>query len=542
MGWDITCRRARRPHVLALLSAAIGAIVAAHIAVISAHPAAQAGPQVIDVPAGGSLQQALNAVQPGGTVRLAAGVTYTGSFTLPAKNGTEYILITTGNAALPAPGTRIDPSYKPALATIRSASTSSALATAPGASFYRIVGVAFEANKNGSGDIIALGHADQTTLAAVPHHIELDRVLISGDPAVGQKRAIAANASFVTITNSDIREIKAAGQDSQAIAAWNSPGPFVIRNNYLEAAGENIMFGGAHISIPGVVPSDITVESNVLTKNPAWMGTTWTVKNVFELKNAQRVMVRRNIMQFTWGGSQAGFAVVLTPRNSSGQTPWVVVSDVEFSGNVVAHAGSAFNLLGHDDTDISGQLARVVIRNNLVFDINGSTWNGTGTFAQIGGEPAAITFDHNTILHSGNIVTFYSGSYITASGAKVTGGPVTGFVFRNNLVPHNAYGIFGTGQAYGNGSLAYYAPGAVVQRNVMASSSSLASRYPPDNQFPSIAAFNATFQNAAAQNYRLAAGSPYIGAATDGKDIGCDFATLYVSAPPPPPAALRFAR
>jgi len=525
----------------ALLIAGIGA-VAVHLAVVSASPGAPSRAQVIDVPAGGSLQQALNAVEPGGTIRLAAGATYTGSFTLPAKNGAEYITITTGNVALPAPGQRIDPSYKPALATIRSASTSSALATAPGASYYRIVGVAFEANKNGSGDIIALGHADQTTLAAVPHHIELDRVLISGDPAVGQKRAIAANAAHVAITNSDIREIKAAGQDSQAIAAWNAPGPFVIRNNYLEAAGENIMFGGAHIRIPGVVPGDITVENNVLTKNPAWKGTTWTVKNVFELKNAQRVMVRGNILQFTWGGAQAGFAVVLTPRNSSGLTPWVVVSDVEFSGNVIAHAGGAFNLLGHDDTAISGQLARVLVTDNLVLDIDGSAWDGAGTFAQIGGEPAAITFDHNTVMHSGNIVTFYSGSYVNASGAKVSGGPVTGFVFRNNLLPHNAYGIFGTGQAYGNGSLNYYAPGAVVERNVMASNASLASRYPPDNQFPSLAAFTATFRNAAAQDYRLAPGSPYIGAGTDGKNIGCDFTLLPAAAPPPAPAGLRFIR
>ena len=168
---------------------------------------------------------------------------------------------------------RIDPSYKPRLATIRSSTTSSALSTAAGASYYRIVGVAFEANQNGSGDIIALGRADQTTLASIPHNIELDRVLISGDPTVGQKRAIAANAINVSILNSDIRDIKAVGQDSQAIAAWNSPGPFVIRNNYLEAAGENILFGGADIMVTGVIPSDITVEDNVLTKNPAWRGT-----------------------------------------------------------------------------------------------------------------------------------------------------------------------------------------------------------------------------------------------------------------------------
>ncbi len=360
------------------------------------------------------------------------------------KAEAEYILITTATA-LPPPGVRIDPSYKPSLATIRSSTTSSALSTAAGASYYRIVGVAFEANQNGSGDIIALGRADQTTLASIPHHIELDRVLIAGNPSVGQKRAIAANAISVSILNSDIRDIKAVGQDSQAIAAWNSPGPFVIRNNYLEAAGENILFGGADIMVAGVIPSDITVEDNVLTKNPAWRGSSWTVKNIFELKNARRVVVRRNLMLYNWGGSQTGFAVVFTPRNSSGRTPWVEVSDVEFSGNTLAHSGSAFNLLGHDDTDPSGQLARVVLRNNLVYDIDGDAWAGNGTFAQIGGEPSGITIDHNTILHTGNVVTFYSGQYTNSAGVKVTGGPIAGFSFTNNLVRHNAYGIFGIG-------------------------------------------------------------------------------------------------
>ena len=127
-------------------------------------------------------------------------------------------------------------------------------------------------------------------------------MLITGDAAVGQRRGIAVNAAHVTIANSDIRDIKDVGQDSQAICGWNTPGPVTIRNNYLEAAGENIMFGGAHINIPNVVPSDILVEDNFLTKDPLWRGMSWTVKNLFELKNARRVLVRRNIMEYNWSG------------------------------------------------------------------------------------------------------------------------------------------------------------------------------------------------------------------------------------------------
>ncbi len=118
-------------------------------------------------------------------------------------------------------------------------------------------------------------------------------------------------------------------------------------------------------------------------------------------------------MEYNWSGAQAGFAVVLTPRNSSGRTPWVVIEDVEFSSNVIRSASSVFNILGHDDTARSGQLARLLIKNNLAYDIHAGNWGGTGTFAQIGGEPRNVTIDHNTVLHTGNIVLFYSAATST---------------------------------------------------------------------------------------------------------------------------------
>jgi hypothetical protein len=509
--------------------------------VVPGTAAVVAAAATIDVPAGGNLQQAFNDVQPGGTIRLAEGATFAGNFKLPAKDGSSYILVTT-NTALPAAGTRIDPTYKSRLATIKSTNTISALTTAAGASYYRFIGVAFEANASGAGDIIALGTDAQSLESQVPHHIWFDRVLVAGSVTAGQKRGISVNASDVTIENSDFREIKAVGQDSQAICGWNTPGRITIRNNYLSAAGENVMFGGAQTNLPGSVPSDIIVEDNVMTKDVAWRGTSWTVKNIFELKAGRRVSVRRNLFEYNWAGSQPGFAIVFTPRNSGGRNPWTVVEDVDFTDNLVRHTGSAFNLLGHDDIAPSGQLARVRIVNNLVYDVSSTDWGGSGYFAQIGGEPAYITFDHNTVLHNGNIVTFYSGSYMDANGTSVPGGPITGFTFTNNLLKHNAYGIFGSGQAFGSGSLNFYAPGAVVANNVMASDTSVASRYPAGNFFPTVAAFMAGFQNAAGNNYRLLTTSPYVRAATDGKDIGYAFAVGMNGTPPVAPAALRILR
>jgi hypothetical protein len=332
----------------------------------------------------------------------------------------------------------------------------------------------------------------------------------------------------VVIENSDIRDIKAVGQDSQAIAFWNTPGPIVIRNNYLEAAGENILLGGAQINLANAVPSDVIVEENLMTKNPLWRGSSWTVKNIFEIKNGRRVTVRRNTLEYNWSAAQPGYAVVLTPRNSSGTNPWTTIEDVDFVENVVRHSGSAFNILGHDNSAPSGQLARLRIRDNVVFDISGSAWGGGGIFAQIGGEPRDITIDHNTVVHSGNVITFYLGTYYNSSNVKVTAGPVQGFVFTNNFLKHNAYGIFGSGQAYGNGTLNYYAPGAIVRRNVLAGGP--ASRYPADNFFPPTASFLPSFVNAAVFDYRLVTGSPYVGAGLDGLDVGCTVAGVFARA------------
>src|SRR3989454_5553034 len=98
---------------------------------------------IIDVPPGGDLQAALDQAQPGDTIRLAAGATYTGWFTLPAKTGAGDILIRTSapDSALPPAGTRINPSSFPSLARINAAAGGSVFTADPGAPNYRFLGL-----------------------------------------------------------------------------------------------------------------------------------------------------------------------------------------------------------------------------------------------------------------------------------------------------------------------------------------------------------------------------------------------------------------
>ena len=474
-----------------------------------------------NVPAGGDLQAALNAAQPGDVVVLAAGATYSGNYKLPVKNGDSYIVVRTGGNArsLPSPGTRISPAHAQALARIQSPNTSPALVTMAGAHHWRIELVEFGANVNGVGDIIVLGaSSEQTQLSQVPHDLIFDRVYIHGDPTAGQKRGIALNSGATHIINSYIADIKAAGQDSQAIAGWNGTGPYLIENNHLEGAGENVMFGGADPSIPNLVPSDITIRRNYFTKPLEWRGQKWQVKNAFELKNARRVLVEGNVFEHVWAGAQTGYAIVFTPRNQGGRAPWSVVEDVTFRYNVVRHAGNGFNITGYDDEKPSAQAGRIRISHNLVYDINRTTWGGEqGTFLMLGNQPRDITVEHNTVQHTGNAVNVYG---------KRNGGPavVEGFVFRDNLMRHNTYGVKGDNLATGASTLDAYFRSLTFERNALAGGK--ASQYPAGNYFPTVDQFDAAFVNAAGGNFALVPGSPFRNQASDGGPLGVDLATL----------------
>src|SRR4029077_1102671 len=148
--------------------------------------------------------------------------------------------------------------YSPLLAKIQSPNSAPAIATALFAHHYQLQLLEFLPTFQGLYDVIELGDGNQASLAVVAHDLVVDRVYIHGDPTLGQKRGIALNSASTTITGSYISDIKAVGQDSQAICGWNGPGPYTITNNYLEAAAENLLFGGADPSVPNLVPADIT--------------------------------------------------------------------------------------------------------------------------------------------------------------------------------------------------------------------------------------------------------------------------------------------
>jgi hypothetical protein len=452
------------------------------------------------VGAGQQLQPVLDAAQPGDTVVLQAGAEFVGSFRLRPKTGTGWITIrTSALSSLPA-NRRVTPADAIHMPKLIAAKAYSTIVAESGSHHYRIIGVEMKSVPNlYNWQLVLLGEGDEKTEAELPSNIELDRVYIHGDPKVGGKRGITLNSRYTIIKNSWISDFKSDWQDAQAIAGWNGSGPFRIENNYLEASGENIDFGGSTPSIKNLIPSDIVIRCNHLYKplswrkgDPSFQGKAWWVKNSFELKSARRVVFERNVVENTWQHMQRGYAIVLSVRTNNGKIPWSVIEDVTIQHNLITHAGGGVNILGTDDNGM-GKARNIKIRNNVFDDVVSTRWGGSGILFQIlsGAENVAIEF--NTGIHSGRVIHF-------------EGAASKGVIYRSNISAHNQYGIAGNGTTPGDRTLDKYAPGAVVTRNVLAGGSP--ALYPDGNYFPATLA-QVGFVDLYDGDYRLTSTSPY---------------------------------
>ncbi|HEX7956491.1 MAG TPA: hypothetical protein VF508_06095, partial [Pyrinomonadaceae bacterium] len=408
---------------------------------------AGAPPRTVSVQKGGNLQAALDAARPGDTILVEAGASFTGPFTLGDKGASEEwitVRTSTPDARLPGGEERVAPAHAPLLPKLLApGGGEAALQTAPGAHHWRLVGLEIRPARADTlvYDLVKLGDgsAAQDTLEEVPHHLTLDRCLVTAFPTQTLKRGVSLQSAETTIVNSHVAGFKSADQDAQAVAGWNGPGPFHVVNNYLEASGENFILGGSPPAVPGLVPSDVEVRRNHFNKplswrqgEPTYAGTRWNVKNHFELKSARRVRIEGNVFENNWGDSGYG-TINLTVRGDSG--PQATIEDVLFTNNLVAHAPNGFNILGKDTYQPSRRGRGVRIVNNLFVDLDGKRWNGDGEWMKVSDMPDLIV-DHNTVLHSGSIIHAY-------------GPPCPGFVFTNNVAAHNSYGIIGAGQGSG---------------------------------------------------------------------------------------------
>ena len=532
---------------------------------------------VISVPNGGDFRQALNRAKCGDTIELQAGAVYTGQFELPAKNCDDghWIIVRTSaaNSSLPAAGTRISPCYagvhslpgRPAfncvstrnvMAKVQFGGTGSGpIIYSTGANHYRLIGLEIT-RKPKTGVVYNLAVREKGGSA---HHIIFDRCWIHGTAQDETQRGVMMSGTrHMAVIDSFLNDFhcvsrKGACIDSQAIAGGLGTvamGPFKIVNNFLEAAAENIELGGDSAT---TTPADIEVRHNHLFKPMIWKlgqpgfvgghsGDPFIVKNLFELKNAQRVLFEGNVLENTWGGfSQCGFGIVIGPKNQAIGTenvcPLCQVTDITIRYVKVRHVAGGMQLGNGVSANGGVALAgeRYSIHDVIIDDIDDVKYEGHGTFAQVSmgkGSPILrdVTIDH--------VTAFQPGVMLNIGDDLSVNEPMKNFVFTNNLTNAGAAPIRTTGG--GTTNCAYdsapkvalqkcFQPYTFTHNAVIDTPSNFPpANYPGGNFFPASAGAMhfVNYAEGDGGNYRLQAASPYKNAGTDGKDVGADIGAI----------------
>jgi hypothetical protein len=529
------------------------------------------------VRAGEDPSEALDRAACGDSVQLQAGATFD-KLILPAKNcdDSHWIIVRTSaaDAKLPPEGVRLTPCYAgasslPGRPALQCASTENVLAKiefkgragngpirlSPGANHYRLIGLEVTRAESPGTVYNLIGPEN-----APADHIIFDRMWLHGTAHLETVRGIMLShvryAAVIDSYFSDFHCIAKTGTcvDSQAIAGGQGDdpmGPFKIVNNFLEAGAENIIFGGGSGT---ATPTDIEVRRNHMFKPLTWLrgqpgfvggedGSPFIVKNLFEIKNAQRVLFEGNILEDSWGGfSQAGFAVVLTPKNQqSGRRsvcPDCLVTDVTIRKCRISHVGGGF-VIGNGATTNGGTAkdgGHYSIHDVVIDDIQTERYNGRGLFAQIS---SAVGVSTATPLHDVSI------DHVTAFPSRVLfnmGGPradprmtrltITNSIFdgANSPVTTTGGGVERNCSAGpGNRSLDLVLHSCFslysFQHNVIIEGGG---GFPKDNQSAKNAA-DVGFVNYAEGNggdYRLAPRSKFKHAASDQKDPGADIGAI----------------
>jgi hypothetical protein len=409
------------------------------------------------------LQTVLNSANPGDTIILKAGEIFTGTFTLPSKVNPQnkWIVIESSDIAQLPAGKRVtlaDAIHMPTI-TAGTSMPHIAILTQPKTNYYRFNGIRFVPTDGMFATaLIRIGDSNtpETKVSDLPHHLIFDRVIVSGEPNLGGRRGFMLNGRMLAIINSYVNGWREKGADSQALGGWNGAEGYKIDNNYLEAAGENIIFGGGTSSITGLNPSDIEITHNYLTKQLSWKNDSWIVKNLFELKVGERVLVEGNIMDGSWSGEQGGKAINL---KSTTQDPigYSHTGDVTIRYNLIRNMGAFISLVGIYPPPATA-MNNITITQNIVEGINIPPYTGDSFLFLIGASTPNIknlSITHNTITTTGSLNAamaldpgsasdvdisdniFTNGTYGIKTAGKTTGTPSLDAAFSNYMYVNN---------------------------------------------------------------------------------------------------------
>jgi hypothetical protein len=403
-------------------------------------------------------------------------------------------------------------------------------------------------------------------------HIIFDQVYMHGDQKTDETtRGLSVTGmSYVAVIDSFFSDfwcisVTGACTDSQTVEGNSGSVAMPVLkvvNNFLAAAGENILLGGAGLG--SYQQTDVEIRNNWMYKPLTWYPSSSTYdgvsrieKNHLEFKQCDRCLVEANVMQNTWSGySQVGSAMVMTPREN-GVPPCCYDTNITVRYNYITHACEVFQT--GSDPAAQGQNHNTfhdLVADDLTYNLSGSYSCSLTYLTQLfsppnnGGSevPADTVVDNLTVNHL-TIVT----SLNNVQGLDVLDGPapsspqqVSNISFLNSIMDAGIYGFHtATGGSYsctnGNGasnltlingcwknnSFDYH----VLVRGAKAGGAWPGTHNSMPTTFTTVGFVN--YNNGVGGDYRLCTGagtpasscltaSPYHRAASDGKDIGAN--------------------
>lgn len=411
----------------------------------------------IHVAAKADLAAAIDSAKCGDTLLLSAGAVFE-VHDLPSKKCDDQHYITvrtdTPDAKLPPEGTRISPAW-------------AGVASLPGRPPYaqpsggpaKLLATLVVRKPDGTsvGDHIRFIGIEWTTpadaniarIATAEHsdHVIFDRNWVhpAEGSEVGHGIGMIHGSHVIAVINSYISGLNCVARtgkctDATALGGGGGEDPIStikIYNNFLESSGENILFGGQGGTI---VPTDFEIRRNHLFRPMLWKegepgytptasGTSYIVKNNFELKSAIRVLFEANLLENTWGGfSQTGYSILLTAANQSDLCPVCRVNDVTIRYNRVRNVAGVLQIATalSKTGGASADGGRFSIHDLFADDLHDKDYKGGGTFLiLVSVRPPVhdVQINHVTAFVSGVLLS------VLNSGPKLSNFSVTNSVF-----------------------------------------------------------------------------------------------------------------
>ena len=326
-------------------------------------------------------------------------------------------------------------------------------------SWYRLRGIEIAAREDVDTlfTLAEFGTGNATAREGLPHHIILDRVYIHGQPTKdGPRLCVSINAGHFTMTDSYISECKQLAAEGKALAGWQTPGPTLIRNNHIEGASINMLWGGEYVRIENLVNGDsgaTNVTGNYFYKPTKWKRTTGVISSTVPVGDcAQYSSILSTVTGVAYScplsswtavacADNEYFNITNVTQNCASQACWKCLNGVYVPSTELRQSNYAVKN-NFESKSITGL--------NFSGNVAENNWNGNGDqqgyafyFASVVGQGEAngwvvverSNFSKNKIINS-------------PLGARIGTDGSTVFGRRNNrLVMNNNLGI-GIGETY----------------------------------------------------------------------------------------------